>query len=42
MAEIVTAANALTWPGALAVVGIALGSAVGVCAVCWMLREVFA
>ena len=39
MAEIVTAANSLTWPGAIAVVGVAIAGAAAVWAVCWMMTK---
>ncbi len=38
MTEIIAAANSLTWPGAVAVVGIAIAGAEAVWAVCWFLR----
>jgi hypothetical protein len=38
MAEIVAAANTLTWPGAIAVVGIAASGAAAVWALCWMVK----
>lgn len=39
MAEIIQAANSLTWPGAIAVVGVAAAAAAAVWAICWFLKD---
>lgn len=41
MAAIITAANALTWPGAIAIAALALAGAVCIVAVCWMYANIF-